>query len=110
MEEREFVQEEQVEEVVVEEAAVEDPSTVKGMIALIAGISSFFITGIAGSIVSIIFGNMARNTAGAKMGKIGKVLGIINIIVYAASMALLAVFYVLYFILVIGFGIISQGM
>ena len=98
MEEKELYQEE----------VVQNPSNVKGMVALIAGLTSFFVTGIAGSIVAIVFGTLAKNTAGEKMGKIGKICGIINIIVYAASMGVFVVFYVLYILMIVAGIAMSQ--
>ena len=73
MEEKELYQEE----------VAQDPSKVKGLVALIAGITSFFFTGFAGSIVAIVFGGLSKDTAGAKMGKIGRALGIVNLILWA---------------------------
>ena len=91
-------------EVHVEEQPVKhvDPSTGKGLAALICGIASFFIFGLVLAIVAMVLGGQAANTAGEKMGKVGKTLGIVSLILWIVSVVFLVIFYIFYFAFFVG--------
>lgn len=91
-------------EVYVEEQPVKqvDPSTGKGLAALICGIASFFMFGLVLAIVAMVLGGQAQGTAGEKMGKIGKILGIVSLILWIVSVVLLVIYYIFYIVVLVG--------